>query len=263
MPTTFRGSALPIDAEGMAEALDRLRVRAAEVWAVLSVETLGCGFLPDRRPLILFERHVFSRETGHRFDAQHPDISNRQPGGYGAGGAHQYDRLGRALTLDRKAALRSASWGIGQLMGFNAQVGGFADVEAMVTAMAESETRQLLGMAGEIVGNGLSHALADHDWATFARGYNGPGYARNRYDTRLSAAHQKYAHGPLPDLSVRAAQVYLTYLGYSPGPVDGIIGRFTRSALHGFQEDHGMPTTDDIDEDVLPILKNAVKELPE
>ena len=114
MLDAFRGKAIPLDQEGLADVIDRLRVHAAELWAVLNVETRGCGFLPDRRPMILSERHIFSRETQHRFDNSNPDISNQQPGGYGAGGAAQYDRLQRAAALDRTAALRSASWGIGQ-----------------------------------------------------------------------------------------------------------------------------------------------------
>jgi hypothetical protein len=36
--------------------------------AVLTVETLGSGFLPDRRPRILFERHFFPSETKGAFD---------------------------------------------------------------------------------------------------------------------------------------------------------------------------------------------------
>jgi hypothetical protein len=31
------------------------------------------------------------------------------------------------MALDEQAALRSASWGIGQIMGFNAKEAGFAD----------------------------------------------------------------------------------------------------------------------------------------
>src|SRR5262249_14655771 len=217
--------------------------------------------LPDRRPVILFERHVFSRETNHAFDAAHPDISNPQAGGYGAGGAAQYERLQRALALDRRAALHSASWGIGQLMGFNAQIAGYADVEAMVAAMTVSESEQLLGMAGEIIHNQLDRALRGHDWTTFARGYNGPAYAKNSYDTRLAAAHQKYVLGPLPDLVIRAAQIYLTYLGYHPGPIDGVTGRFTRSALNEFQERQGTTIAGDVTEEQLVPLKQAVEEL--
>ena len=178
MAKEFAGKGFPLDEEGMAKVTGRLGTGVAEVWAVLTVETRGCGFLPDRRPFILYERHIFSRETSRKFDLSHPDISNRTTGGYGAGGPNQYDRLFRAIGLDRRAALRSASWGIGQVMGFNAETAGYGDVEEMVAAMTESETEQLLAMSGEILRNKLDGPLRSHDWATFAKGYNGPAYRK-------------------------------------------------------------------------------------
>ena len=36
-------------------------------------------------------------------------------------GKYQYERLAAAMVLNRRAALRSASWGIGQVMGFHAE----------------------------------------------------------------------------------------------------------------------------------------------
>ena len=263
MTKDFVGTALPLDIQGMNEVLGRLNVGAAELWAVLNVETRGCGFLPDRRPLILFERHIFSRETNGEFDGSHPDISDPHWGGYGAGGAHQYERLQRAVALDRRAALRSASWGIGQLMGFNAEIAGYGDVEEMITAMMNSEDQQLIGMAGEILHANLDRTLRTRNWAAFARGYNGPAYEKNKYDTRLAAAYQKYSLGPLPDLIVRTAQVYLTFLEYSPGPVDGIMGRFTRSALNDFQRDQGLPILSEIDEEQISALQQEVAKLGE
>lgn len=235
-----------------------MSIGAAELWSVLTVETSGCGFLPDRRPKILFERHIFRRETGGRFDASNPEISNRTPGGYGALGAYQYDRLQQALALDRKAALRSASWGIGQTMGFNAEIAGYSDVEALVNGMMVSETEQLRAMAQMITHNNLHKALSAHNWAAFAGGYNGPDYAKNNYDTRLAEAYNKYVNGPLPDLPARAAQMYLTYLGYQPGSIDGIAGRATYAALNVFQQQNGLPLTQEINEAILAILKEKV-----
>ena len=75
------------------------------------------------RPMILYERHYFSRLTGHRFDHAHPDISNQKSGGYGKFSA-QYGKLDRAIALDRKAALQSASWGAFQIMGANYAAAG-------------------------------------------------------------------------------------------------------------------------------------------
>lgn len=263
MPSIFRGTALPLDADGLNQVVDILGVKVPELWAVLTVETRGCGFFSDRRPAILFERHIFSRETNHKFDAYNPDISNPISGGYGASGAHQYKRLETALAINRRAALRSTSWGIGQLMGFNAEIAGYRDVEEMVADMQVSENHQLIGMAGEISHNKLDRALRNHDWAVFACGYNGPAYAINSYDKRLSDAYQKYASGLLPDLTIRAAQIYLTFLGYHPGPVDGIMGRFTRSALNSFQFEYNLPLDDRVDNDLLALLSNAVSKLPD
>jgi hypothetical protein len=255
----FQGAGLVLDAGGIAAACDTLSVHAAELWAILTVETRGCGFLSDRRPLILFERHYFSRLTKRRFDAQSPDISNKQWGGY-SGGTREYERLGRAVKLDRTAALRSASWGLGQVMGENFKAAGFPDVEPMVAAFVESENAQLEGMARFIAAIGADKHLRAHNWPAFAAAYNGPAYAQNSYDERLRAAHQKYVTGALPDLNIRAIQAYLVYLDLNPGPVDGVVGRFTRSALRMFQEREGLPVREAFDTDMVKVVRDrAVK----
>ena len=250
----FRGTGTVLDAGGVAAACDTLRVHAAELWAVLTVETRGCGFLPDRRPLILFERHYFSRLTHHMFDAQAPDISQPKRGGY-RGGAQEYVRLERAMELDPNAALRSASWGLAQVMGDNCKAAGYVDVDEMVADFVASENAQLKGMASFIATTGADRHLRAHNWPAFAAAYNGPAYAENSYDERLRAAHQKYLTGALPDLDVRAIQAYLTYLGYNPGPVDGVVGRFTRSALDMFQEAERLPVREVFDADMVKVVR--------
>ena len=121
--TNFRGAALPISQAGMAKATQLLGVSPAEVWTVLSVETHGFGYLNDRRPAILFERHIFHKQTAGRFGAAYPAISSPAAGGY-LGSVKEYDRLAQAAALDPHAALMSASWGIGQVMGFNFAAAG-------------------------------------------------------------------------------------------------------------------------------------------
>jgi N-acetylmuramidase-like protein/putative peptidoglycan binding protein len=250
----FCGDGTPLSEAGLNAAAGQLGLSPAALWAVVRVETRGWGFLADRRPQILFERHIFHRETQGAFDATAPEISDPSPGGYGASGAHQYDRLAAAIALDRQAALRSASWGIGQIMGFHASTLGFGGVDAMVTAMVESEDLQLHAMTRFIGSAGLDAALKQCDWARFARGYNGAGYASNQYDTKLARAYADLATKGLPDLRVRAAQLYLTYRGHAPGAIDGIIGDLTRLALKQFQETAGLKPTGELDDTTLARL---------
>ena len=259
MPLPFQGNASPLTSTGLAAVASGLGVYAPEIWAVLEVETGGCGYLPDRQQEILYERHIFHRLTHGRFDDG--DISDPSPGGYGPTGAHQYDRLAAAISKDRIAALQSASWGLGQVMGENFAAAGFQNVEDMVAAMVQSEDAQLAAMGNFLAASRLRAALQAHDWTTFARGYNGPNFAIHRYDVRLNGEYQKFSAGALPDLSVRASQLYLTYLGFHPGPVDGVAGERTLAALAQFQSRSGEQQSNTLDDNTVAGLRDALPPL--
>jgi peptidoglycan hydrolase-like protein with peptidoglycan-binding domain len=162
----------------------------AAVRAVVDVEAAGSGFLSDGRPKILFEAHWFSEYTSGRFDQSHADISsafwNRN---LYVGGVGEWDRLYRAARLNREAALKSASWGLGQIMGFNHPTAGYRDAESFVREMHESEGKQLAAMFNFVRGNRLDRFLIDRDWAGFARQYNGESFQVNRYDQKLAEAY--------------------------------------------------------------------------
>lgn len=254
----FPCASQPLSAAGFLSATTRLGIDAATLWAMLQVETAGFGCLPDRRPQILFERHIFSGLTGGRFDASNPDISNPVAGGYGPGGAAQYGRLAEAVGCDQDAALQSASWGLGQVMGENFAVAGYASVEDMVTSMCASEDGQLSAVVGFIVSKKLAASLQAKDWTNYALHYNGPSYAKNHYDTRLAAAYTRLSDGPLPDLNVRTAQACLEFLGYSPNGIDGVLGLNTLTALHNFQAKAGLALTVGIDAGVVAALVAAL-----
>jgi hypothetical protein len=251
MPPQFKGAAEPLSQAGLSEALNILGVTPAAIWSVIAVETSGCGFLPDRRPKILFEHHIFHRQTGGHFDAVAPDLSNPNSGGYGHSGAPQYDRLNRAIALDERAALLSTSWGLGQVMGFNAAAAGFADPRSMVTAMVQSEDSHLRAMANFIRHSGIDDALRNGAWDDFAAAYNGPNYQQNQYDEKLDQYFRRYSNGPTPNLTVRAGQMLLMYLGNNPGPIDGVLGQTTRDALTRA----GAPRSDVVDESILAFLR--------
>lgn len=172
--------------EDFKRAAEALGTAVNVVKAVTAVESRGEGFLPTGEPVILFERHIFSRETNRRFDASHPDISNRKPGGYGSTSS-QHKRLQRAAALDREAALRSASWGLFQIMGFNHEAAGHSTLQGFINAMYRSEGAQLDAFVDFIKADQtMWDALRSRRWAAFAARYNGPSYAKNQYDTKLA-----------------------------------------------------------------------------
>ncbi|HEX3538135.1 MAG TPA: N-acetylmuramidase family protein [Stellaceae bacterium] len=191
----FTGAATPLAAADVVSEANAIGCEPAAVWAVCDVESAGTGFLPDRRPRLLFEAHVFGKLTRHRYDASHPNISspvwNRAL--YGAPGAHQYDRLAAAIPLDRTAALEAASWGMFQILGLNYLQCGFTGVEDYVAAMCESEARQLAAFAEFCRRGGLERFLRAQDWVRFALRYNGPAEADNGYDDELAAAYARRA----------------------------------------------------------------------
>lgn len=267
-------NATPLSANAVQNAINTLGIDAPTLWAIVHVETLGCGFLASSRPQILFERHIFSSLTGGVWDAIAPDVSNRVPGGYGPGGDNQYTRLGKAYSLNpndpadpsvptptRTAALQAASWGLGQVLGENATGVGFASVQDMVTQMCSSEDQQLAAVVAYILNNNLQNPLQAQDWATYAAGYNGENYAKNQYDVRLAHACALYQDATkTPDITVRAGQLLLLLQGYDPMGIDGAIGPNTLTALHNFQTAQAQPLTTGIDATVLADLTAALPE---
>jgi hypothetical protein len=146
------------------------------------------------------------------------------------------------MELNEVAALESASWGLGQVMGFNAQKAGFSNAEAMVTAMVASEAAQMQAAVHFIMANGpMLTAYKAKAWAKMAFFYNGAGFAKNHYDAHLEHYHDIYSDpANRPDLDLRTAQACLTYLGFDPQGVDGVLGSRTRVALLAYRKARGM-----------------------
>lgn len=173
-------------------AAEYLKCDLCAIQAVAQVESRGAGFLPSGKLKILFERHHFSRLTGRRFDAKHPTISNRKPGGY-LGPEGEWLRYQKAAKLDANAAMQSASWGRFQIMGFNFAACGYPAVELMVRDFETGEPAQLRGFTKFVEANkNLLNALRKYDWPTFARYYNGPNYDKNKYDLKLAVAFREF-----------------------------------------------------------------------
>lgn len=191
-----------------------LQVDPCAVSAVVQVEANGNGFLPDGRPKILFEGHVFWQQlekikhrpldylTLRRYLEKFGNVSDilyqKQTNEFYVGGAGEWDRMARAHRIHNEAALMATSWGIFQIMGFNYAVCGFSTIHTFVGAMRDGYPGQLEAFGGFLIANNLIKPLQQKDWTTFARGYNGKGHAKglpeghpDRYDSRMAAAYNQ------------------------------------------------------------------------
>lgn len=236
MADEFTGNPAPLRMEHFEEAAAFLGCSVAAVQAVAHVESAGSGFLPDGRPNILFERHIFHKLTGGRYSASFAQISSPRRGGY-LGGRREYDRLRAAIALDRVSALQAASWGKFQIMGFNHRVCGYGDVESLVRAMVSGEPAQLATFVVYIKAHKLDDHLVRCDWAGFARGYNGSAYAENAYDHKIARAYARMA-GPMPMLRLGCAGPHVRHLQtlLRLSPADGMFGGVTRMAVIALQQ---------------------------
>lgn len=173
------------------EAANILNVEQAVIKAVCEFEAPMGGFFSDGRTTILFEAHIFSKETNKKYNNSHPDISSSTWNlKLYKVGVKEYDRLEKAAALDTKAAYRSASWGKFQIMGFNHSVCGYSTVQKFVDDMHKSEREHLMAFINFVKNNPTMHkALRELNWAGFAKAYNGPAYAENKYDTKLRDAY--------------------------------------------------------------------------
>lgn len=260
----FAGPATKLLQKDVEEAANNLRCDAAIVRAVCDVESAGSGFLPDCRPRILFEAHLFYGLTHGRFGLSNISSPSWDRSLYGAGGAHQYERLSKAVSLDRVSALKSCSWGMFQILGKNHKLCGYSDVLSFVFAMVESERNHLDAFAKFAINTGMVKFLQEMppDFAGFARLYNGQGYAANRYDMKLAAAWRKYrsreaaAKGnPAPRTNPTAYYETLQLGSYGDGVsglqrklvdmgaelvIDGDFGPITMAAVVSFQRASGL-----------------------
>jgi len=249
----FIGSGLTLSGEDFARAADMLGCDEAAIRAVSFVEARGQGFDAKKRPVILPERHVFYRclsgEARQRAVNQGLAYSSWQPGRYPATQDGRYELLGRMMAIDEEAGLKAASWGLGQVLGENHRVCGFATARDLVEKCLESEGGQLVVMAGFIAGNNLARHLRSKNWAAFARAYNGPAFAKNQYDVKLARAYERFsagfsgAYNPLSDglLSLGDKGDIVKALQSALGiGADGDFGQMTEHAVRDFQREHGL-----------------------
>ncbi|WDR00732.1 N-acetylmuramidase domain-containing protein [Devosia sp. J2-20] len=240
----------------------RLKVRVALLQALVNVESGGQPFDDKGRLIILTEKHVFWRELPKALREKAQALGLATPRwnkvknyvGLGKSGSDaRWTRLADMARLHETAALRSASYGAPQIMGFNHAQAGFPTVTEFVLAFAEREDAQIAAMIELLVSFGLVAALQAEDIQAIARRYNGSGQA-DAYAGMISDELVKMTGGVGPITNpkveamlrlgskgyrVEALQQRLIELQYHV-VADGDFGPATERAIVAFQKAHGL-----------------------
>lgn len=256
----------------------------AHVRTIMEVESNGKGFNSMGMVTFLFERHHFYKQLKDKEERDEAvrlglaTISWQGPGSYPKGEQARWDQFVKAGAINQHAAYMSASYGLGQVMGFNHGMIEYDTVEEMVEDFAESEYAQLRGMLRFIKRRGLIRHLQRfpdmNACKSFALGYNGAQYAKNNYHTKLHNAYNRWAKRQESDAPiiaqdgvlrvgssgerVKALQDTLKAKGYSiVGKSDKKFGRNTRDAVNAWKSDQGMQPNGEMDQHDLLALDNS------
>ncbi|WP_082143943.1 N-acetylmuramidase domain-containing protein [Nitratireductor soli] len=220
------------------QSAKRLGIEVATMLAVIEIESAGKVYSTVGRghePLIRFEGHYFdrrlsgpARERARREGLAHPSAGKvKNPTSQAA----RWTMLNKAILIDAKAALESTSWGLGQVMGAHWKWLGFGSVDELVNTARGGAAGQVELMVRYIEKAGLKGALQRRDWAAFARGYNGPAFAKHGYHTKLASAYRRYAAGREPAAPSAAGMLRLGSRGARVRELQQLLLRAGQSLL--------------------------------
>ena len=188
---------IPLTEDDFREVAERIGVEVAAIKAIVDIEAGPSheGFSAPGKPLINFDLTMFRRFATRRgvnlskYSQSHSVVFNSHRGSQIKANA----RLDAARSIDSDAAVEGTFWGMFQIGGFNWKKCGAVSLDDFVMRMSRSE-RDQLDMFVEFVDNsGLLKYLKSKDWESFARGYNGPAYARRNYHTRMASAYARHS----------------------------------------------------------------------
>ena len=260
---------LPIDVVRAIDAqATKWNVPVAHLAAVVEVESNGKIYGPGKLPMVLYEPHLFARklkgeslEEALSFSFLFRNVSLRIASKVWNKKLYPASQEGRWAQIDQAqrhqvrhgdsdvAAFESASYGVGQVLGEWWDELGFPTFNEFFDTMKSGAEGQIEVMMRYIRVNDLMDELREGRWTAFARGYNGPAYAKNGYHTKMAEAAARHG-GEAAETDgmlrlgakgkrVRELQALLVRAGYQL-KVDGDFGPSTKAALREFQKARGI-----------------------
>lgn len=279
------------DIEDAVRLFNNPKITEAHIRTIMEVESNGKPYDSMGHPTFLFEGHVFySRLEAKSAAKLKTAIAQgvafkdwKGPGTYGKTVQIRWKNFQKALAIDEQVAIESASWGIGQVMGYHFKGVGYSSPQEMVEAFADSERQQLFALCNYVITKGLTSALAGFpvmaSCRQFALRYNGKLYEKNNYHNKLANAYKRWsariaaAKSSEPKIEdgilqvgskgdrVANLQKMLDDRGYEMikygGKFDGKFGPNTRAAVLAWQADNGRPTDGSMDAADMEALEDS------
>ena len=171
-----------------------LEIEPAAIKAVVVIEAGSQmrGFYAPGVPVINFDPTMYAQFKNKVKDKSGVKGEN-VPSGLTGYALKEYRELINARKNNAEGALMGTFWGMFQIGGFNYKRCGCESVEELVNKMSYSEFEQLELFAIFIKNSGMLEYLKNKNWAAFAKRYNGPGYAKRGYHTKMANAYKKFS----------------------------------------------------------------------
>lgn len=185
----------------------RIGIEPAFAYAVITTEVgpNKKGLNEDGTPVIRFEPHVFNSQLASKgINEKHgkwgaSTLSGRNVDGVSCEGGqpNEHACLRKAMEINKDAALRSVSMGMGQLMGFNHGLAGYGSAEEMFNKFSKNgggEAEQIRAMFKLIENTKpILNAARNKDFGAFTRAYNGSKPGSDLYNRYVSSMQNAYA----------------------------------------------------------------------